>query len=85
MSAVSPAIPNFTLTQSKQIAKWILSNTHVRNKDLLHVVTGNIKPFKPPAGSKGTYVLKASYVDHGINTLTGSNISAQKTIVLHNK
>ncbi len=84
-SAKMPGNPNFTVSQSKQIVQWILSNAKVNNKDILQGVTGNIKTYKAPSGGKGSYVLKASYRDHGINNLTGSNLSAQKIIVLHSK
>lgn len=84
-SAVMPANPNFTVTQSKQIAQWILSNAQVNNKDLLQGATGNIKTFKASAGNKGTYILKASYRDHGVNDSSNTRLAGEKTLLLYNE
>lgn len=84
-SAVMPANPNFTVTQSKQIAQWILSNAQVNNKDLLQGATGNIKTFKGRAEDKVTYVLKASYTDHGIHGVEKSNSVGNTKLLVYNK
>lgn len=84
-SAVMPANPNFTITQSKQIAQWILSNAQLNNKDLLQGATGNIKTLKASIGNKGTYVLKASYIDHGVDGIEKSNSVGNTTLLVYNK
>ncbi len=80
-----PPNPDFTEEQAKQMIQWILKNADNPNRNYFVGTEGNFKTRNKPANGKGTYVLTASYTDHGLKGIPKSNQRGQQTILIRSK
>ncbi len=84
-NTVMPPNPDITLEQSKQVIQWILENAGDVNRNLYVGTEGTFKTRDKPENAKGSYILTASYTDHGLKGMPKSNQRGQHRIVLYNK
>jgi len=84
-SSAMPANPDFTEVQSKQIIEWIFKNAENPNRNYYVGTEGAFKTTVKPDIAKGSYILTASYTDHGLNGVSKSNQRGQHRIVIHSK
>jgi cytochrome c len=80
-----PANPDITVAQSKQIIEWLFKNAENPNRNYYVGTDGTFKTKVKPDNAKGSYVLTASYTDHGLKDVPKSNKRGQHTIVIHSK
>ncbi|MGZ8557286.1 MAG: c-type cytochrome [Chitinophagaceae bacterium] len=80
-----PANPDFTEVQSKQMIEWIFKNADNPNRNYYVGTEGAFKTRGRPDIAKGSYILTASYTDHGLKGVSKSNQRGQHTIVIHSK
>lgn len=80
-----PPNPDITTGQSKQIIQWIFKNAENPNRNYYVGTEGNFKTRGKPDNGKGSYILTASYTDHGLKEIPKSNQRGQHTIVIHSK
>lgn len=80
-----PPNPDFTEEQAKQMIQWILKNADNPNRNYFVGTEGNFKTIRKPANGKGTYILTASYTDHGLKGIPKSNQRGYATIVIRSK
>ena len=73
-----PPNPDFSEEQAKQMVQWILKNAGNPNRNYFVGTEGNFKT----VGSKGTYVLTASYTDHGFKGQPKSNLRGYATTII---
>lgn len=65
---IMPSHPQFTKEEAASIAKWILENGTDKNMDIQRGLQGTITPPKTAdLNTKGTCILIATYLDHGID------------------
>ena len=76
-----PHNPDFTEEQAKQMVQWILKNAGNPNRNYFVGTEGNFKT----ASSKGSYVLTASYTDHGLKEKSKSNLRGYVTTIIRSK
>ena len=65
--------------------QWILKNADNPNRNYFVGTEGNFKTISKPANGKGTYILTASYTDHGLKGIPKSNQRGHATIVIRSK
>ncbi len=80
-----PPNPDFTDEQSKQVIKWIFKNAEDPNRNYYVGTEATFKTRGRPENGKGSYVLTASYTDHGLKGIPKSNLRGQHTIVIHSR
>jgi len=78
-----PSHPDLPQKDAEQIVKWILDHTDKPDIDYLRGTEGSFW-FRSPSGvaSKGAFLLKASYTDHGTDNNYTSSITDQDMIIL---
>jgi len=81
-NTIMPPNPDFTEVQSKQMIQWILTNADNPNRNHLVGTEGNFKSGSKPGNGKGTYILTASYTDHGLKGIPKSNLRGQHSVVI---
>jgi len=79
-----PPNPDFTEEQTRQMIQWILRNAGNPNRNFFVGTEGNFKTINKPGG-KGSYVLTASYTDHGIKGIPKSNQRGYTTTIIRSK
>ncbi len=84
-NTVMPPNPDFTAEQSKQVIQWILKNAEDPNRNYYVGTEGTFKTRSRPENGKGSYVLTASYTDHGLKGISKSNQRGQHSIVIHSR
>jgi cytochrome c len=84
-STAMPANPDFTEAQSKQMIEWIFKKAENPNRNYYVGTEGAFKTRGRPDNVKGSYILTASYTDHGLKDLPKSNQRGQHTIVMYSK
>jgi len=84
-NTIMPPNPDFTEEQSKQMIQWIFKNAENPNRNYFVGTEGNFKTRTKPDNGKGTYILTASYSDHGLKGIAKSNQRGQHTIVIRSK
>lgn len=80
-----PPNPDFTEEQAKQMIQWILKNAGDPNRNFFVGTEGNFKTINKPASSKYSYVLTASYTDHGLKGIPKSNKRGYATTIIRSK
>src|SRR5688572_2971433 len=80
-----PPNPDFTEEQSKQMIQWIFKNAEDPKRNYYVGTEGNFKTVSKPGNGKGTYILTASYTDHGLKGIPKSNQRGHATIVVRSK
>lgn len=80
-----PPNPDFTEEQSKQVIQWILRNAENANRNYFPGTEGTFKTRGRPYNGKGSYILTASYTDHGLKGIPKSNERGQHTIVIYSR
>ena len=80
-TTVMPPNPNFTEQQAEQMIQWIFKNAANPNRNYFAGTEGNFKT----VGNKGTYLLTASYTDHGIKGIPKSNQRGYATTLIRSK
>jgi cytochrome c len=80
-----PPNPAFTVEQAKQMVQWIFKNAGDPNRNYLVGTEGNFKTISNPANRKGSYVLVASYTDHGLKDVPKSNQRGHATAIIRSK
>ncbi len=78
---IMPAQPNLKSDEVKKVLNWILKNS---SRFDFNYVSGIEGVFKTPENTegKGVYVLKAQYIDHGLENVSGSFRKGNDAIVL---
>jgi len=84
-NTIMPPNPDFTEEQSKQMIQWILRNAENPNRNYYVGTDGNFKIRSRTTNGKGTYILTASYTDHGLKGIPKSNQRGQLTIVIRSR
>jgi len=84
-NTIMPPNPDFTEEQSKQMIQWIFKNAENPNRNYFVGTGGNFKTRNKPDNGKGTYILTASYTDHGLKGIPKSNQRGQHTIIIRSK
>ena len=80
-----PSNPDFTEAQTKQMIQWIFKTAGDPNRNYFAGTGGNFKAISKPANGKGSYVLTASYTDHGLKGIPKSNQRGYATTIIHSK
>ncbi len=84
-NTVMPPNPDITPEQSKQVIQWIFKNAEDVNRNYNIGTEGTFKTRSKPENGKGSYILTASYTDHGLKGIPKSNQRGQHKIVLYCK
>jgi cytochrome c len=82
-TAAMPTHPDLDEKEAQQIVRWILDSANDPNVDYLRGTEGSFW-FRPPANasSKGVFVLKAGYTDHGIDNNPASCLAGHDVMLL---
>jgi cytochrome c len=80
-----PPNPAFTVEQAKQMIQWIFKSAGDPNRNYLVGTEGNFKTISNSANGKGSYVLVASYTDHGLKDVPKSNQRGYATVIIRSK
>ena len=80
-NAIMPAQVDITEIEALQAVQWILVNGGNDNRTIYPGITGSF-PTRPEA-TKGVYVLKASYTDHGVDGNQQSRLNGSDRVVLY--
>ena len=80
-SAIMPAQVDITEIDARQAVHWILSNGGNEHRSIYAGITGSF-PTRPEA-TKGVYVLKASYTDHGVDGNQETRLNGSDRVVLY--
>ena len=80
-----PPNPDFTEEQTKQMIHWIFKNAGNPNRNYFVGTEGNFKTISKPGNGKGSYVLTASYTDHGLKYMPKSNQRGYATTIIRSK
>ncbi|SFP66140.1 c-type cytochrome [Parafilimonas terrae] len=76
-----PSHPELNKTQALNMVEWILK---IANDNNTNYFVGTQGSFHIPA-AKGTYLLLASYVDHGLENQSAQRLKGQDAIVIYSK
>lgn len=80
-----PSHPELTANDAKTIVQWILKHAADPNEDY-YIGTEGVFRIKPTANNKkGTYILTASYTDHGLKISPGKRLKGQDVIMIQAK
>ncbi len=82
-SAIMPAQVYLTEADARQAVHWILSNGGNDHRSIYAGINGSFPT--QPEGTKGVYVLKASYTDHGVDGNQETRLTGQHQVVLRVK
>jgi len=82
-SAVMPAQVYLAEPDAQQVVQWILSHGGNDHRSIYAGITGSFPT--QPEGTKGVYVLKASYTDHGVAGNQETRLTGQHRVVLRVK
>jgi cytochrome c len=80
-----PPNPDFKEEQSKQMIQWIIKNSGDPNINYFVGTEGSFKTRGKPGNGNGSYILRASYTDHGIKGIPNSNLRGEDTRVIESK
>ena len=84
-NTIMPPNPDFIEVQARQMIQWIFKNAGDPNRDYFVGTEGNFKTINKPANGKGSYVLTASYTDHGIKGVPKSSQRGYTTKIIRSK
>ncbi|MDB5142926.1 MAG: c-type cytochrome [Mucilaginibacter sp.] len=77
-----PTHPELTIAETKNAVQWIMKNAADPN---VNYYTGLEGFFRIKPDSKGTYVLTASYTDHGLKDVPGKRLRGVDVVVIQSK
>lgn len=79
-SAVMPAQVELSEADAYNAVHWILSKAGDENRNIFAGITGSFHT--QPEATKGVYVLKASYTDHGVDGNYETRLTGQHQVIL---
>ncbi|MEP6597324.1 MAG: c-type cytochrome [Ginsengibacter sp.] len=81
-----PTHPELTKEETQDIVQWMFQNAADTSTNYFIGTEGSFR-IKPPAGSqqKATYMLTASYPDHGVNDASKQHLKGQDIIIIHSR
>jgi cytochrome c len=77
-----PTHPELTLAETKNAVQWIMKIAADPN---VNYYIGTEGFFRINSGSKGTYILTASYTDHGLKDSPGKRLRGGDVVVIYSK
>jgi hypothetical protein len=77
-----PTYPELTVAETKNAVQWIMKNAADPN---VNYYTGTEGFFRIKTESKSTYILTASYIDHGLKDVPGGPLRGADVVVIPNK
>lgn len=76
-----PTHPELTNQESKSTVQWILKNAKDPDVNYYIGLTGSFR-IKSPPSKKGSYMLTASYIDHGLKSTPGKQLKGQDIVYI---
>jgi cytochrome c len=77
-----PSHPELTVAEIKSTVQWIFKNSADPNVSYYIGLEGF---FRINAGSKGSYILTASYTDHGLKDVPGKRLTGMDVVTIQRK
>ncbi len=77
-----PSHPELTVAEIKSTVQWIFKNAADPNVNYYIGLEGF---FRINAGSKGSYLLTASYIDHGLKDVKGKRLRGTDVVTIQSK
>jgi cytochrome c len=79
-----PSHPELTVAEIKSTVQWVLKNAADPDVNYYTGTEGLFRIKAPGAPAKITYILTASYIDHGLKDVSGKRLRGQDVISIHN-
>lgn len=81
-SVVMPTHPELTKEEATAMVRWILQKSKQSDVDFYKGIEGSIRLKKPRDPQRNTFLLIASYTDHGAKDHTGKKMTGQDAIIV---
>jgi cytochrome c len=80
-----PTHSELTIAEIKSSVQWIFKNATDPNVNYYIGTEGFFRIKSPATTGKGTYILTASYTDHGLKSVPGKHLQGHDVVTIHSK